>query len=131
MTPLFGFWVTEDEAKRNVRRLSGRQQQRGAIARALASDAKILLADEPTGSLDEETASEITEVVAKCAREAGKCVIVVAHSPALAGKADTVFQPRKGKLQVADPGSLHRMARQDKAKRQRPARSHTAAQRCT
>lgn len=54
--------LTKEEAKRNVLKLSGGQQQRVAIARALASDANIILADEPTANLDEDTAAEITNL---------------------------------------------------------------------
>ena len=60
--------------------LSGGQQQRVAIARALASPAKVLLADEPTGNLDEEIADEIIKILMKSAHEMGKSVIVVTHS---------------------------------------------------
>jgi len=92
--------LTKDEARRNVMKLSGGQQQRVAIARALASDAEILLADEPTGNLDEDTAQSITELLLDSAHGApGKCVIIVTHSNELAKKADVVFQLKKGMLQ--------------------------------
>jgi len=92
--------LTKDEAKRNVMKLSGGQQQRVAIARALASDAGILLADEPTGNLDEDTAQSITELLLDSAHGApGKCVIIVTHSNELAKKADVVFRLKKGMLQ--------------------------------
>lgn len=86
--------------KRNVLELSGGQQQRVAIARALASDAQIILADEPTGNLDEVTAGEITAILKDSAHEQGKCVVVVTHSGELAKQADVVFCLKYGKLNL-------------------------------
>ncbi len=68
-------------------------------ARTLASDAPVILADEPTGNLDENTAAEIAEVLKNCAHQMNKCVIIVTHSNDLAKQADTVFRLKKGKLQ--------------------------------
>lgn len=90
--------LTEEECKRNVLKLSGGQQQRVAIARALASDTKVILADEPTGNLDEDTAAEIISILKECAHEMNKCVIIVTHSNDLAKQADTIFRLKKGKL---------------------------------
>lgn len=84
--------LNEKEIHRNVLRLSGGQQQRVAIARALASTAPIILADEPTGNLDEDTAMDIIEVLIKSAKQKNKCVIVVTHSKELANKADVVLE---------------------------------------
>ena len=84
--------LNEKEIHRNVLRLSGGQQQRVAIARALASTAPIILADEPTGNLDEGTAMDIIEVLIKSAKQKKKCVIVVTHSKELANKADVVLE---------------------------------------
>lgn len=91
--------LTQEEAKRNVLKLSGGQQQRVAIARALASDAAILLADEPTGNLDENTAAEITQLLKDSAHNLHKCVVVVTHSSDLAKEADIVYGIKKGVLQ--------------------------------
>ena len=91
--------LTKEESKRNVLKLSGGQQQRVAIARALASEAPIILADEPTGNLDEDTAQEITQILKVSAHEQGKCVVVVTHSNELARQADVVFGLRNGKIQ--------------------------------
>lgn len=67
-------------AERSIYKLSGGEQQRVAIARALAKDPEVILADEPTGNLDVETARRIKDVFKKLATEKGKCVIVVTHS---------------------------------------------------
>ena len=90
--------LTKEEAGRNVLKLSGGQQQRVAIARALASDASVILADEPTGNLDEDTAAEIMGILKECAHVMKKCVIVVTHSNDLAKQADVVFRLKKGEL---------------------------------
>lgn len=87
-----------EEANRNVLKLSGGQQQRVAIARALASDANLILADEPTGNLDEDTASEIANILKECAHSMKKCVIIVTHSNELAKQADIIFRLKKGEL---------------------------------
>lgn len=94
--------LTKEETKRNVLKLSGGQQQRVAIARALASDASVILADEPTGNLDEDTALEITNILKECAHQMNKCVIIVTHSHELAKQADVILKLRKGELQIAD-----------------------------
>ena len=80
--------------------LSGGQQQRVAIARALAAKPAIILADEPTGNLDEDTAGDITEILKESAHQMKKCVIVVTHSGELAKQADVVFRLKKGELQI-------------------------------
>ncbi|MEC3997039.1 ABC transporter ATP-binding protein [Actinacidiphila sp. DG2A-62] len=85
-------------ATRNVLQLSGGQQQRVAITRALACDVDILFADEPTGSLDEDTAQGIIDTFRELAHEQGKCVVVVTHSQQLAAQSDHVLHLRKGKL---------------------------------
>ena len=94
--------LTKEESKRNVLKLSGGQQQRVAIARALASEAPVILADEPTGNLDEDTAQDITEILKESAHKMNKCVVVVTHSNELAKQADVVFRLRKGELQVLE-----------------------------
>ena len=93
--------LTAEEAKRNVMKLSGGQQQRVAIARALASDTPVILADEPTGNLDEDTAGEITDILKESAHELNKCVIVATHSNKLAAQADVVLNLKRGSLHTA------------------------------
>ena len=90
--------LTTEEAKRNVMKLSGGQQQRVAIARALASDTPVILADEPTGNLDEDTAGDITKILKESAHELNKCVIVVTHSNELASQADVILKLKRGSL---------------------------------
>lgn len=91
--------LTAEEAKRNVLKLSGGQQQRVAIARALAAEASVILADEPTGNLDEDTAADIVTILKKSAHQMNKCVVVVTHSNELARQADVVLWLKKGVLQ--------------------------------
>lgn len=90
--------LTKEEAGRNVLKLSGGQQQRVAIARALASDADVILADEPTGNLDEDTATQISDILKECAHQMNKCVIIVTHSDELARQADVIMRLKKGEL---------------------------------
>lgn len=97
--------LTAEEAKRNVLRLSGGQQQRVAIARALASQNPIILADEPTGNLDEGTAKEIMGILKDAARIHNRCVVLVSHSREAAEIADKVFELKGGKLEERDPQS--------------------------
>ncbi|MDD2981006.1 MAG: ATP-binding cassette domain-containing protein, partial [Hespellia sp.] len=87
--------IDSETAKRNVRKISGGEQQRIAIARALGKGADIILADEPTGNLDEETAAEIMELFLRIAHEDDKCVILVTHSKQLASRADVVVHIKK------------------------------------
>ena len=90
--------LEQDEITRNVLKLSGGQQQRVAIARALASDAPVILADEPTGNLDTDTAEEITAILKESAHAFGKCVVVVTHSGEVAKQADVVLEIKRGHL---------------------------------
>ncbi len=90
--------VDRADQNRRTLQLSGGQQQRVAIARALACEVDILFADEPTGSLDHETAAGIIAVFQKLAHDEGKCVIVVTHSREVARASDEVLELKRGRL---------------------------------
>ena len=79
-------------------RLSGGEQQRVAIARALVHDPLLLLADEPTGNLDETTGKQIMTLLDRLTRQSGKNLILVTHSRKAASYADRVYQLQGGKL---------------------------------
>lgn len=79
--------------------LSGGQQRRVAIARALINNPKIILADEPTGDLDEETEAEVMKLLLEKTRTLNAALIMVTHNPNISRRADRVLQMRKGLLQ--------------------------------
>lgn len=78
--------------------LSGGEQQRVSIARALAKNPKILLCDEPTGALDSETGVTVLKLLLKMAREHGKTIIIVTHNQNIAKTADTVIRVKNGRI---------------------------------
>lgn len=90
--------LPESIEKQLPARMSGGEQQRVAIARALTSQAKVILADEPTGNLDSENGQNIVEILLALAHEEGKCVIIITHDEEIAGKADVVYTMRDGRL---------------------------------
>lgn len=94
--------ITRDKAERLVSSLSGGEQQRIAIARALATNSDVILADEPTGSLDEAREGEIVAIFQRLAHEDGKAVIMVTHSQEVAAKSDVIYRLKKGNLRQED-----------------------------
>jgi putative ABC transport system ATP-binding protein len=88
-----------DRADHRPDQLSGGQQQRVAIARAIVTDPKIIVADEPTGDLDRDNASEILGLLEKLNKEFNKTIIMVTHDPAAAERAQLVRKLDKGALQ--------------------------------
>ena len=82
--------------------LSGGEQQRVSIARALAKNPKLLLCDEPTGALDYRTGKQILRLLQRTCRETGTTVVVITHNQALAGMADRIITMRSGRvIQIA------------------------------
>lgn len=77
--------------------LSGGEQQRVAIARSLAYNPKMIVADEPTGNLDKETEKEILDIYKKLAHDENKCIIIVTHSPNVCQMVDIVYELKKVK----------------------------------
>lgn len=105
-------------AKKLPIHISGGEQTRTAIARALAGDNELLLADEPTGALDQTTGKEIMEVFKKV-HEMGKTIILITHDPNVAAYADRIIRIEDGKLLINKniltyPDIRYRMNRQKK-----------------
>ena len=92
--------LKEDQFKRLPNMLSGGEQQRVVIARALASGSEIILADEPTGNLDSTNSRNIVEILCHLAHEEGRCVIIVTHDQEIASQMDEIFIMRDGVLEL-------------------------------
>ncbi|MGI6366188.1 MAG: ABC transporter ATP-binding protein [Bacillota bacterium] len=90
--------LTDAVFKRFPSMLSGGEQQRIAIARALAAEPKVILADEPTGNLDTENGANIVNLLISLAHEKNCCVIIVTHDPSIANQADVVLRMRDGEV---------------------------------
>ncbi|MDR2572244.1 MAG: ATP-binding cassette domain-containing protein, partial [Oscillospiraceae bacterium] len=90
--------IDRETASRKVLKLSGGEQQRVGIARALSHNPSIIIADEPTGNLDNDTATAVLRILTSLAHEDGKCVIIVTHSQKVTSIADEVWGINNGKL---------------------------------
>lgn len=92
--------ITKTKADRIVNKLSGGEQQRVAIARALASNVDVILADEPTGNLDESLEDDIIEIFQNLAHTHNKCIIMVTHNKRIADESDVSYLLHKGVLSI-------------------------------
>ncbi|MGX7262391.1 ABC transporter ATP-binding protein [Enterococcus crotali] len=92
--------IDEKLASQNVTQLSGGQQQRVAIVRALCCDHELIVADEPTGNLDEHTSKEMVQLFQKVAHEQQKCVVIVTHEQEVADACDKVYELRNRAFNV-------------------------------
>jgi putative ABC transport system ATP-binding protein len=90
--------MLSDRYKTFPDRLSGGEQQRVAIARALVHDPLLVLADEPTGNLDQKTGQQVLTLLDRLTRQAGKNMILVTHNPEAAAFADRILYLREGRL---------------------------------
>lgn len=90
-----------ERARHRPSQLSGGEQQRAAIARALMPEPRVLLCDEPTGNLDAATGEDVSNWLWRIAREAGMAMIIVTHEPALARRADRVLTLEDGRLRAS------------------------------
>ncbi|XOV73545.1 MAG: ABC transporter ATP-binding protein [Verrucomicrobiota bacterium] len=93
----------EDRAGHLPKQLSGGQEQRVAIARALVTDPALVVADEPTGNLDSESAQQVLEILQSLSRDAGKTVIMVTHDPRAAAFGNRTIHLEKGRF--AEPST--------------------------
>ena len=90
--------IDAEKAEHPVLKLSGGEQQRVGIARALSHDPKVVIADEPTGNLDSQTETQVMDILAGLAHDEGKAVVVVTHANSVASRADEVWGLNRGKM---------------------------------
>jgi len=90
--------IDRETADRKILHLSGGEQQRVGIARALSHNPDVIIADEPTGNLDEATENAVLDILTRLAHEENKCVIIVTHSENVTAVADEVIGIRAGRL---------------------------------
>lgn len=90
--------IDRETADRKVLKLSGGEQQRVGIARALSHNPDVIIADEPTGNLDKDTEADVLDILSSLAHDEGKCVIIVTHSRRVTSIADEVWGINEGKL---------------------------------
>jgi putative ABC transport system ATP-binding protein len=94
--------ISIDTAKKRALKLSGGEQQRIAIARALGPNPRLILADEPTGNLDNENSENIIALLIKLAHEENRCVIIITHALELAKECDVILRMDNGVLVVTE-----------------------------
>ncbi|MBQ9747741.1 MAG: ABC transporter ATP-binding protein [Clostridia bacterium] len=90
--------IKKEQFKKRSTQFSGGEQQRIAVARAIATDPEIILADEPTGNLDNENSMNIVRILVDLAHQYGKCVIIITHAAEVAEQADVVLKMDDGYL---------------------------------
>jgi len=90
--------IDRETADRKILKLSGGEQQRVGIARALSHNPDLIIADEPTGNLDRDTEADVLRILTSLARDDGRCVIIVTHSRRVTSIADEVWGINEGRL---------------------------------
>jgi len=111
IAPLLDRLGLGERSEHRAEQLSMGERQRVMLARALSTEPKLLLADEPTGSLDSTRGREVLELLAETCRERGVAVVLVTHDPQAASFADRVFALRDGRLVEHEAGQVDAVLR--------------------
>ncbi len=97
--------IAKEQFRKRSPEFSGGEQQRIAVARAIAADPSVILADEPTGNLDNENSLNIVGILGDLAHRFGKCVIIITHASEVAERADMTLHMNDGYLSVSESGT--------------------------
>lgn len=100
-TELLGYLHLKDRSTHKPNQLSGGEQQRVAIGRALMNEPDVILADEPSGNLDTETSIQVHQLLRSITTEMGKSLVIVTHNNELAGLSDTIYEMKDGLLNLS------------------------------